>query len=318
MDLFAAGDGEWSFAGEVTVRENGPTGPVLGPKKKIHTAFFGPGNGIFGLGYSPGEVTLEPGRTYYIEVAASPPFTGFNPLRFVDPEDSYPDGYAYKGGAAQTGVDLEMTIMEYKETATLPTPTPVPPVHPERSLLENGDMEQGTTGTGGNPAPDFWDKWQLATTAFWYMEGFGRNDSRGARVIGGNINGSMIHGGLYQRVTGLDSSRSYQFSGWARSDLPTNSTYMTYLGYDLTGQTSNPLAQSVEWFEMIRVSDVWTQFVSEPVSPVGDSISVWTRGRNNSAEETFFADFDDLVLEEVEPTTPTPTPPVTMPSMIFR
>jgi hypothetical protein len=309
MDLFAASGSSRHSAiihAEVTVHRGGPGGEQIGPTKRVNTAWWGPGVGIFGVSYSPGEVPLTPGGTYYIQVTTVDPKgpgvedIGFNPVAFQLPDDAYPSGMAYKDGKRQPDVDLEMTIVEWTSSPALPKPQPasVPPGL-SKNLLENGDMENGQPGNEGDPVPEGWTRWKRRPTAWWYDTDFGRNGTLGSRVIGGSINGTKIQGGIVQRVDGLSPVEKYRLSGWVRTSHVTSNRHAAFLGYDTTGQTEDPFAPSVQWIPTGNLSNVFRRVVSEPIRPSKDSVSVWTRGENEDTGEVFTVDFDDLVLEQL-------------------
>jgi hypothetical protein len=97
----------------------GPTGPPIGPTKTTKAAYQTFGMGLHGVSYSPNEVRLVPGRSYFIEFAANnppPDSLGFNP--YVMDDDSYDQGMGYIGTAtgweARPSIDLAMTVVEYK------------------------------------------------------------------------------------------------------------------------------------------------------------------------------------------------------------
>ncbi len=300
MNLLVAGGEQWQVSARVRVRESGPDGEVVGVSKRVHNAWWGPGSGFLGASYVPGDVQLRPGATYYMEVSAVSPSEGFNPYKVNHPLNAYPDGCAYREGQARKQVDLEMTIIEYAAAGEPWRAGARPGVPKGKNLLKNGGFEIGKATGQDSAAPDHWQKWRTARTAFWHGR-YGRNGSLAARVIGGNINGTSIDGGYVQRVDGLDRSKPYRLTGWCSTSCLTDQVYGTYVGYDPTGQTKDPSAKTIVWTEMGRLSHEFEFYAGGPIRPVGDAISVWLRGRNRRPEALFFADFDDLVLEEVQP-----------------
>lgn len=310
LDLFAAsGASDYSARTVAWVRvyEDGPGGAPVGPAKKVQMAWWGPGTGLFGVSYNPGEAPLEPGADYYVELTATQPASpgvedpGFSPLSFVLEDDTYADGVAFQSGEPRLDVDLEMTIVEWDSSPPVPParPTPTPP-DPAGNLLRNGNMNRGETGLDTHPVPESWTKWNNGNTAYWFTEEHGRNDTPGSRVIGGSINQTEIQGGIVQKVGGLDPDQDYRLSGWSRTSRLTDKWYKTFIGFDLTGQTADPFAPTVQWKEMGRITYEWEQAVSGNIRPKADSISVWTRGENHSKLELFWSDFDDFVLAPVE------------------
>jgi len=117
----------------VTVRQPGPGGKIVGVEKIA----IGNGNytgdaswGVFGVSFAPGEVTLEPGKTYAIEFESIETYDtlhgfvnikgqvsddkpGFNPYRKVTPDD-YKPGTAYRKCQDKQPFDLDMQIVEYR------------------------------------------------------------------------------------------------------------------------------------------------------------------------------------------------------------
>jgi hypothetical protein len=111
VDVWAAGaDFHWDLDFTFAVFEGGPGGVPVGPSKTTRAAYQAFGAGLHGVSYSPGEVPLEAGKTYYIELTNP---EGFNPYVLDDPRDAYAGGAAYQSGALKSGgsVDLSMTIL---------------------------------------------------------------------------------------------------------------------------------------------------------------------------------------------------------------
>jgi hypothetical protein len=168
-------------------------------------------------------------------------------------------------------------------------------------LLRNGDFERGDPGREATePVPDDWRKWEVARTAFWFDK-YGRGGSLAPRIIGGNINDTAINGALSQRVAGLDPTKRYQLSGWVSTSLQTDNEYATYVGYDLTGQENDADAKTIVWTELGRFANEYELYVSPPLQPQGDAISVWLRARSTVAHDLFYSDFDDFALVEMPP-----------------
>lgn len=281
---------------------------------------IGPSKIVYGVGgfcqaraaafWEPGLISLTPGQKYYIEMTTP---GGANPWRM---QEDIPGVEAYINRASRAPDDLMVIVAEYgvvptpgspTPTFTL-TPTPTPILQP--NLLLNGDMEQGTTGTGG-AAPDNWTKWTgSGGPSFWYNVNYGRNDTRAPRLIGGAINGNTFDAGWYQRVSGLVPGRTYGLTGWVRNVPGLSSLYMTWIGYDLTGQTSNGAAATVRYTE-VGGTNAFAQMPLATFQATGDAVTIWMRARNTSASQTFYGDFDDLILYDLGAAGQTPTPTVT-------
>ena len=120
----------------VSVRQGGPGGEIVGTEKIA----IGNGNytgdaswGVFGVSFAPGEVPIEPGKTYAVEFESienydtlhgfvnikgmvSDDKPGFNPYRKVPPDD-YKRGTAYRKCTDKQPFDLDMQIVEYRSDA---------------------------------------------------------------------------------------------------------------------------------------------------------------------------------------------------------
>ncbi len=121
---------------KVSLRRGGPGGEIVGVEKIA----IGNGNytgdaswGVFGVSFAPGEVPLEPGKTYAVEFESienydtlhgfvnikgqvSDDKPGFNPYRKVPPDD-YKRGTAYRKCTDKQPFDLDMQIVEYRSDA---------------------------------------------------------------------------------------------------------------------------------------------------------------------------------------------------------
>lgn len=302
----------------IRVRRGGPDGPVVG----IEKIAIGNGNytgdaswGTFGVAFAPGEVPLEPGETYAIEAESiendetlggfvnikgepSNMVPGFTPYRKCAP-DSYERGTAYLNGKQAMDYDLDMQVIEYEYAAENWSAA----VDAE-NLLANGDMDAGELKPDNFDAshPDAWQRFTIdAGTAYWYLTDGKEAKNRIVRVIGGSISGQTVDGGYVQRVDGLSHLETYRLSGNVRSSWPVDDQHQCYVGYDPTGQEEDPKADTIVWTTLPEVHGVWVPFMSDPIRPAADAISVWLRGRTTStADFPFKADFDDFALHRVQ------------------
>lgn len=298
----------------VRVRAGGPDGPVVGVEK-IATGngiYTGDASwGVFGVVYAPGEVPLEPGKTYAIEFESIENYesmhgyvnikgvvcdekAGFNPYRKAAPE-TYERGTAYKGGKEDVGFDLDMQIVEYENAARQWDKA----VDAE-NLLKNGDMEAGTF-IAETPEKGSLDGWQTFAvdpgTAHVFWADGPKKDNRIARVLG---QGKSVDGGYVQRVERLRHLDTYRLTGRVRSSYPVTADNAAYVGYDATGQTDDPKAATIVWTALPDVHSVWTPYASGPIRPKGKAISVWLRGwLKGTTPMPFRADFDDFALQRV-------------------
>ena len=305
----------------VRVREGGPDGKVVGVEK------IGIGNGIFtgdaawgtfGVVYSPGEVPLEPGKTYAIEMEsienyeslhgyvnikgmASDDKPGFNPYKKVAP-DTYEKGTAYKNGKDDVGFDLDMQIIEYgNEVKDWGKATDAV------NLLANGDMEAGEIDEK-NPdkgQPQGWKSFVgEAGTVHAYLADPPEKKSRILRVTAGT-GAKAVNGGYVQRITSLKRLDTYRLAGKVRSSWPADVEHYCQVGYDPTGQDGDPKAATIVWQVLPGVHSIWVDYSSEPIRPAKDSVSVWLRGWARSTAGTpFKADFEDFSLRRVKTEVP--------------
>jgi hypothetical protein len=296
----------------VSVREGGPTGPVVGTTKIA----IGEGNytgdaswGMFGATFAPGEVNLIPGMTYAIEFESietyetlhgyvnikgmeSTGIPGFNPYKKVPPDD-YASGTSYRDGSVAQDFDLDMLIVEYGSAA----PSWGLALH-EENLLANGSMEEGDLEAG---EPAAWKQYKVDPgTQFAYVTDMARKGNRIIRVIGGGATGKTVDGGYVQQVSGLSKNETYRVTGMLRASWPVDEKHQCFIGYDPTGQTSSPEAETIEWTMLPSVHGIYVPYASEAIRPVDESISIWLRAKTSMKEDQpFRADFDDFTLQQV-------------------
>lgn len=303
---------------KVRVRKGGPNGPIVGVEKIA----IGSGNytgdaswGWFCAAYSPGEVPLEPGKTYAIEWETmetvqslhdyincknvkSDLKPGFNPYK-KDAPDEYKLGTSYKDGVTKQDFDLDMQIIEYQNS-----PKDWDKAVDQKNLIRNGDMATGEVsgGPGDSGRPTSWKSWATGSaTSTIYMTDNVDSPNRLLRVTGHPKDSNIVDGGFVQKVEGLDHLETYRLSGKARSTWQTSNNHAVLIGYDPTGQDTDPNAATIVWLPIVGTHDVWVNFTSEPIRPVNDSISIWLRGKSTAPEAFVFeADFDDFRLNRVK------------------
>ncbi|NLE59220.1 MAG: hypothetical protein GX616_12725 [Planctomycetes bacterium] len=282
-DVWAAGAGTWDLDFTWKVRAGGPTGTVISPTKTTKAAFLGSGVGLHGVSFSPGEVPLTFGQTYFVEFTNSP---GFNP--YVMTGDSYSGGIAYQDNTARSDIDLSMMIMEY--TGTDPGNQP---------NLINGDFSDGLEG---------WGVWNDRGTFTPTVDGNGR-----LCVQGYNING-----GVYQQFTTGGPGNTIGISGWwASNPTVANSQWAEVL--IINGQripeTGVDVADGQADVVLIYKNDTWTtpagwagqMSQTAPVVNVGsfvsaDNVATIVLKTGNIVGPTTGAQFDDIVIGPAAPT----------------
>lgn len=307
----------------VRVRQDGPDGDLVGIEKIAigNGHYTGDASwGVYGLAYAPGEVPLEPGRTYAIEFESienhetlhgfvnikgevSDDRPGFNPYRKVEP-DTYEHGRAYYNGSEPMDYDLDMQVIEYQFA------------HDDwanalrrRDLLANGDMESGTVGeTPEDGRADAWKPFRIdPDTMLAYLADGPEQDNRILRVHGGGASGKTADGGFVQRVEGLSNLETYRLTGRVRSSYPVDVDRQCFVGYDPTGQDTDPEAPTIRWTLMPALTGIFLPYESDPIRPEGEAVSIWLRGRTTiGVDYPFKADFDDFALRRYHTGVPGP------------
>jgi hypothetical protein len=298
----------------VRVRRGGPAGPVVG----IEKIAIGNGNytgdaswGMLCVAFAPGEVPLTPGENYAVEFESlenyetlhgfvnlkgqvSDDRPGFNPYRKVAP-DRYEAGTAYKLGSEAMDFDLDLQLLEYEHADYRQHP-PVDPTN----LLVNGTMDNGELADQKG-APQAWTPFAVDPgTTHAYLAEAPRHTNRFARVIGGGFNGQSVDGGFVQRVTELSPLHTYQLTGTVRSSWALDREHQCFVGFDRTGQETDPRAATINWTALPKLHGVFVSYTSEPIRPATNAISVWLRGRTTlKTDYPFKADFDDFALRRV-------------------
>ncbi|MBN2506183.1 MAG: hypothetical protein JXQ71_05765 [Verrucomicrobia bacterium] len=311
----------------VRVRRGGPGGHVVG----IEKIAIGNGNytgdaswGVLCCAFAPGEVPLTPGDTYAVEFESlenhetldgfvnikgqvSDRRPGFNPYRKCAP-DTCPAGTAFKAGAEAMPFDLDLQILEYEHAREHTPRAPDAPTDPG-NLLVNGDMQAGQLANAQG-APDGWMPFATdpGTTHAWVADGPDPTN-RFARVIGGGFNRKTVDGGFVQRVGGLSRRETYILTGRVRSSWALDREHQCFVGFDPTGQDSDPRAASIEWTALPGLHGHFVSYASRPIRPLTDSVSVWLRGRTTlTVDYPFKADFDAFGLRRVRTEPPAADP----------
>lgn len=305
----------------VRVREGGPNGPVVGVQKIATGNGMHTGDaswGTCGAVYSPGEVPLKRGKTYalefesienieslhdYVDIKNHPTNVtpSIHPYAKAAP-DTYKRGRAYENGKPMD-FDLDMQIVEYENDLPDWSQALIGP-----NRLTNGSMDRGTLSDDA-PEIDAWTPYRVnPDTQLQAIADQWDNNNRLLRVRGGGtlrrVNGGpeghKADGGFVNKVSGLAESQTYRVKGRVRCSWPLDDKHWLAVGYDSTGQTTDPDASTVEWTYLPPTHSVWTPYNSIPIRPAKDSVSVWLRGFDSeSGGYPFTADFDDFELRQV-------------------
>lgn len=198
VDVWEKGRGcaeAWDMLFAWRVREGGPHGPQIGPTKITKPAWWGPEIGLQAVSYSPGEVPLTPGQTYFVEFlyAGGPP-CGQPDFNIVVTNDPYPGGHAFQWNGtswiAHTSIDLTMTLLEYEFLGPVIDLDP-PDVTTQTRRDENPDPDPFTISNVGHESLQF----TVASGASWLNV----SPTGGTIAPGGSSPGQITYD-----VSGLD------------------------------------------------------------------------------------------------------------------
>jgi hypothetical protein len=287
----------------VRLRRGGPDGPIVGTSKiavgqGTSTAL----TGLIGAAFAPGEVPLEPGQRYAVEWEAFGSHKGANPYR-KSPLDPYEQGEAWFNGTDRVDYDLDMLVFEYEQAGESWADATA-----GANLISNGDMSAGTLDPAQPNAggPDGWTRFAIdpATTSRYTQD---ENGGRHVTVLGGSGNGKTVDGGFVQRVSGLSKLETYRIAAKVRSSWAVDEVHQAFVGVDPTGQDTDPKSATIVWTVLPHVQGIFDPFVSRPIRPQGDAVSVWLRAKTTfTHHQPFVVDFDDVQLHRVDSGVPGP------------
>ncbi len=175
-----------------------------------------------------------------------------------------------------------------------------------QNLVRNGDFEGGFSSVGGETIANQWSWWDAGTvnpvypgsTHFWQVGGV---PGSAQRIIGGQIAGQSFRGGIYQVVSGMNSSlpHIFSFDYLVAGTTDPGAGQQRRIGYDPTGGT-NPDSGNIVW---VVVEDAtgdkpWQHF--QTTIPAGTtSVTIWTRVGIYWPVATTFMDIDNVSLVPV-------------------
>jgi len=171
------------------------------------------------------------------------------------------------------------------------------------NLLTNGNFESGFQANG---VATGWKPWSSAwsnpitfadSTSPVHMGSHAQRWGRADRL--------RVHGGICQAAGGVTPGRQYAISGWIRFQS-TDPGAWAEIGYDLTGQTTNGEAPTVQYTKLESGGqDTWLNF-SRTLTATGNGISIFLKfGQyNEGGAGPNWAYADDVSISEI------PTPPV--------
>ena len=160
-------------------------------------------------------------------------------------------------------------------------------------FVSNGDFEGGFSNGVGNGWSTWKSSWSNTVTyaqdnssqlAGTYCQRWGRGDHY------------RVHGGLKKQI-GVTAGQSYEIIAWVRMDAADTGAWLE-MGYDLTGQTSNPEASSVVYTKMEGLGNrKWVRF-SKVVKATSGNISIFTKfGQYNQSGGPNWAYVDNVSVQ---------------------
>jgi len=212
----------------------------------------------------------------------------------------------------------------FEPTATPPpwTPTPTGGPDPVGNCVRNGDFEDTGSGDFHPPAWTWWQAPGSIGMDVWHDDRSARTGNCGIRLVGSCL-ASRFDGGIVQRVTELMPGRHYTLTCWSRASHPTLSEHWTTVGLDLSGQTWDCQADTIEWYCLstglskstatgtrepgtaplsLEVADIlgteWERFSLGFICQ-GTQVSVWLRG-GTMWDTLHFSDFDDVSIVKTD------------------
>lgn len=274
----------------ITIRKAGPDGPIVRSAVAIGEGHYtGDASwGVFARCFAPDQVVVTPGETYAIDFASleSPETVGgfvnikgqtsdgrpaFNPYRKFGSDD-YPLGTAVRAGVEEVPLDLDMQVIEYAHSGT--------------------NWERATTGPQLLESVT-WTRWQRdrveeptsdnsnRATKWSVLQSDDNRDLsvRGDPTVPTNSVWSCV-------VSSLDRRSTFRLSGEFQSTWAWDADHACQIGWDATGQTSDPDAGTIEWSDGPSQHTTWQLTESPPIRPSADRISVWLRA--TSRPESIF------------------------------
>ncbi|MFO0913242.1 MAG: hypothetical protein U0795_09805 [Pirellulales bacterium] len=285
---------------ELIIHEGGPEGPVIHRAVAVGEGHYtGDASwGIFGRVFAPSDVRLNPGTTYGLEFTSleseetvggfvnikgqrSDGRAAFNPYR-KHPLDAEPSGTAFRHGHEACDFDLDLQVLEYVDYRS--------------------DWEESLRGPG-RLRKDQWVSWRRAkinAAANTTAPEFGPWQRSDAGPMSGTTGELSASEQVWsQVVSDLNRGETYRLAGRMQATWPADVDHRCQVGIDPTGQSDDPLAPTIRWFDSVRRHHQWQSFLGPAVRPVGSSVSVWLRAASAGEERfPFRAEFDAVGLFE--------------------
>lgn len=171
------------------------------------------------------------------------------------------------------------------------------------NMLLNGDFEGGFQANG---VANYWTPWISPwSNPITYADSTSPVHGGSHAQKWGRPDRYRVHGGICQSVGGVTPGRQYTVSGWIRFQA-TDPGAWAEIGYDLTGQTSNGEASTVQYTKLESGGQNTWLYYTKTVTATTDKISIFYKFGQYFEGGTgpSWAYADDAEIYEV------PTPPV--------
>lgn len=175
------------------------------------------------------------------------------------------------------------------------------------NLVTNGDFEGGFNAS--NVALG-WTKWHYCNPnpapndppcgapSYWQIDGVAPTPGRSQRVICGSWMGHGTDAGIVQAIS-VTAGKAYDFTcnaSFGNIGGGDASHRRCWVGYDLTGQTTNAMAETIEWMP-VPDDGAWNSFQAR-FTATGSTVSIWGRMRIFWPDTVAYGDFDNFVVAE--------------------
>lgn len=308
---------DMEIACEVRLFEDGPGGDPIGPVKTAvghdspdrpiirypeqpaqlpgHEACYKLPADFFQVAYAPGEVPLEPGRVYYIQLTPSEPM-----MMYAD-GDFYDRGFAHYEGLKLEQAQryhtfhsrrwtLAMSIVTYQNPDGAPNELNVHPPRPapdvDANLIANGGAESGdfTWWTiGGDPIID--PSTDIPEPA----------SHSGAHRFGVSVGWNKADMYQYQEVPNLDPGRTYVAGMWvAHADGTDESAELLWCDGPF-GAQEHLLAKTYA-----EAAKTWQHLRGQPFTPKQSTVTLIVRYRHTAPTNIASIHVDDIYLKAVD------------------
>lgn len=192
-------------------------------------------------------------------------------------------------------VDAYYTAAGTPTPSPTATPTPTPSPTPSGNLVTNGSFENGFTGGVGNGWTSWSSGWSNPIT--FGQASANKYDGSYSQYWARTADNLRLHGGVYQRITGLSNGQQYRIQAALKRQCTATDVWLEF-GYDLTGGTAAE-ASSVTYTKLEGAgNNVWATY-DQTVTATGSAITLFAKGghyqENGAGNAYFYVDAVSMV-----------------------